>query len=61
MKRFYYLLPTLSNGEVQLRPEEECVNIQSYVATFPATSKKKFLRDSDRSYTTQPVQIIFIM
>ena len=34
------------------------MNIPSYVVTFPATTaRKKFLRDSDRSYTTQPVQI----
>ena len=34
------------------------MNIPSYVVTFPATTaRKKFLRDSDRSYTTQPVQL----
>ena len=34
------------------------MNILSYVVTFPATtSRKNFLRDSDRSYTNQPVQI----
>ena len=34
------------------------MNIPSYVVTFPATTaRKNVLRDSDRSYTTQPVQI----
>ena len=34
------------------------MNILSYVVAFPATTaRKNVLRDSDRSYTTQPVQI----
>ena len=34
------------------------MNIPSYVVTFPATTaRKNVLRDSDRSYTAQPVQI----
>ena len=33
------------------------MNIPSYVVTFPVTTARFFFRDSDRSYTTQPVQI----
>ena len=33
------------------------MNIPPYVVTFPTTARKIFLRDSDGSYTTQPVQI----
>ena len=51
-------MATLSYDAVQLRPGAECVNTPSYVVTVSCYySKKNFLRDSDRSYTTQPVQI----
>ena len=34
------------------------MDIHSYIVTFPATTaRKNVLRDSDMSYTTQPVQI----
>ena len=33
------------------------MNIPSYVVTFPVTTARFFFRDSDRSYTTQSVQI----
>ena len=58
MKKFYNLWPRfLMTQFTELRPGAECVNILSYVVTFPATTARKtFFRDSDRSYTNQPVQ-----
>ena len=41
MKKFYNLWPRFFYGEVQLRPGAECVNIPSYVVTFPATTARK--------------------
>ena len=39
MKRFYNLWPRFLMAK--FRPGEECVNIPSYVVTFPATTARK--------------------
>ena len=41
MKKVLLPLAMLSYDAVQLRPEAECVNIPSYVVTFPATTARK--------------------
>ena len=41
MKKVLLPLATLSYDAVQLRPGAECVNIPSYVVTFPATKARK--------------------
>ena len=41
MKKVLLPLATLSYDAVQLRPGAECVNVPSYVVTFPANTARK--------------------
>ena len=56
MKKVLLPLAALSYDAVQLRPGAECVNIPSYVVTFPATKVRKNFFGSP----TGPTQLVQI-
>ena len=51
MKTFLKPLDQVSYDTVQLRPGAECMNIPSYVVTFPATTARKMFFGTPTGHT----------